>query len=79
MPDVLVRNVPQSALDALKRRAAEHRRSLQQELLGIVEDAASPSPQRSPAQIAIAIRERLARSGRTFTDSTPLIRADREL
>lgn len=78
MPDVLVRNVPHTTLDGLKQRAAQHHRSLQQELLSIVDAAAALPADRSPAQIAAAIRERLAQSGRTFTDSTPLIREDRD-
>ncbi len=78
MPDVLVRGVPQSTLDSLKERAAQHRRSLQQELLSILEVAATPVLDRTPEQVAAAIRERLAQTGRVFGDSTPLIREDRE-
>ena len=78
MPDVLVRNVPQHTLEALKRRAAQHRRSLQQELHILIEAATTPSPERTPAQVARTIKERLARTGRTFSDSTPLVREDRE-
>jgi plasmid stability protein len=78
MPDVLVRNVPDPVLDAVKRRARQHRRSLQQELLSILEDVSVESLRPSPAEVAAAIRERLARSGRVFSDSTPLIREDRE-
>ncbi len=78
MADLLVRNVPESIAEALKRRAAQHRRSLQQELLSILEASARESRARSPAEIAADIRSRLARSGRTFSDSTPLIRQDRD-
>ena len=78
MADVLVRNVPEPVLESLKQRAARHRRSLQQELLGILETAAEEPPRRSPAEVAAALRARLAQSGRTFGDSAALVREDRE-
>ena len=78
MTDVLVRDVPQTLLDALKRRAARHRRSVQQEIVTILEAAAGEPERRTPAEVAAAIRARLAESGRTFRNSTDLIREDRE-
>lgn len=78
MPDILIRDVSQPVLDRLKERAGRNRRSLQQELLSILDSVASAPPDRSPIEIADAIRTRLEQSGRTFTDSTPLIREDRE-
>jgi plasmid stability protein len=78
MADVLIRNVPQPLLEALKERSAQHRRSLQQELLSILESAIAGSAEGSPAQVAAVIRNRLAESGRTFSDSAALIREDRE-
>jgi hypothetical protein len=65
-------------LEALKRRAAANRRSLQQELLWLLEITAAEEPDREEAiRAADTIRERLARSGRVFSDSTELIREDR--
>jgi len=65
-------------LEALKRRAAANRRSLQQELLWLLEITAADETDRETAiRAADAIRERLARSGRVFSDSTELIREDR--
>lgn len=78
MPDILVRDVPQHTLEALKRRAKQNRRSLQQELLGVLEAIAEEQAVRSPAQVAAAIRARLAQSGRAFGDSVELLREDRE-
>ena len=78
MADVLIRNVDQSTLEALKRRAERHRRSLQQELLTILEAAVREPAPRMPAELAATLRTRLAQSGRTFSDSTALIREDRE-
>jgi plasmid stability protein len=78
MPDVLVRGVPDEILDALKQRARANRRSLQQEVLRILETSAREAQAVDPAQVADAIRQRLARGGRSFSDSVPLIREDRE-
>ncbi len=78
MPDILVRSVPEQTLDALKKRAARKRRSLQQELLEILDASARETLARDPAEVARMIRERLARTGRTFGDSAEQIREDRE-
>lgn len=78
MPDVLIRNVPEMILAALKSRAAASRRSLQQDLLGILEAAVAERASPTPAEIAATIRARLAASGRAFGDSTALVREDRE-
>jgi antitoxin FitA len=76
VPDILVRRVPAPVVRALKRHAALHRRSLQREVVEILTTAATSD--RTPAQIAARIRARLLATGRTFTDSAPLIREDRE-
>lgn len=78
MADVLVRNVPQPLLESLKRRSAEHRRSLQRELLSILESAVGERSGQTPAQVAAAIRDRLAQGGQTFGDSVALVREDRD-
>ncbi len=48
MPSVLVRNLPQDVVAALKRRAAAHHRSLQKELLSLLEKAADDAPPVEP-------------------------------
>lgn len=78
MPNVLIRNVPQPVLDALKRRAEQRRRSLQQELVTILETVVQEPSREAAIRAAAALREQLARSGRAFSDSTLLIREDRE-
>jgi plasmid stability protein len=82
MPSVLVRNLDEATVSLLKRRAAEKGHSLQQEVRAILEKAAAEADDwtRREAAIAVAdeIRNRLAASGRTFPDSTPLIRALRD-
>ena len=77
MADLLIRGVPEPVVRSLKQRAARHRRSLQKELVTILEEAAEESAGWSPAQVAAAIRNHLARTGRTFSDSARLIREDR--
>jgi hypothetical protein len=49
-----------------------------EEMLEILEQAAEQPAAPTAAEVARAIRDRLAVAGIEFTDSTPLIRADRE-
>ena len=75
MPQLLVRDVPQDVVEALKRRAVEHGRSAEAEHRVILEEAL----RRGRAgfwQRAAKLREETR--GRIFTDSTDLIRQDRD-
>jgi plasmid stability protein len=76
MPDVLIRNVPQEVLDSLKKQAKRHNRSLQRELMATLQERSEDQIADIIAQ-ADAIRERLLKSGRTFTDSVEIIREGR--
>lgn len=78
MPNILIRDVPPHTLEALKLRAKHNRRSVQQEVLRILEDVAEAQVAGHPAEIARAIRVKLSQTGRVFGDSTELIRRDRE-
>jgi antitoxin FitA len=78
MPNLLVRDVPEHVVETLKLRAANHRRSLQMEMLEILEQASEQPTTSTAAEAATAIRKRLAEKGVHFEDSAPLIRADRE-
>jgi plasmid stability protein len=78
MTDVLIRNVPDHILETLKKSAADHEHSLQQELLNALEEAVRLRSREEHLKFADEMRERLAKSGRTFTDSVDLIREDRE-
>lgn len=77
MPDVLIRNLDAKTLNALKRRAKHHNRSLQMELKVILEEA---SGLKVVDYLAAAdrIRESLKRQGKEFSDSAELIREERE-
>ena len=77
MPDVLIRDVSEENLSRLKKQAEAHRRSLQQELLAILEQAVTMSLAETLRQ-ARQVRKPLAESGRRFSDSVALIRAERQ-
>jgi plasmid stability protein len=74
MAQVLVRNLQEGVVRKLKRRARERRRSLQEELKDILEQAANQSP---PATRTSIEQVRKMFAGRRFRDSSELIRQDR--
>ena len=75
MAQLLVREVPQDVVDALKRRAAEHGRSAEAEHRLILEQALRPG--RSDFwERAAKLREETR--GRITTPSEVLIRQDRD-
>ena len=79
MANILVRGLAEETKRALKERAARNHRSLQQEVLAILEDAATDAARRQAAyERAEETRRRLVESSRVFSDSTELIREDRE-
>jgi plasmid stability protein len=75
--NVLIRDLEDATVEALKRRASERNRSLQAELKAIVEEAASQEWSKTWAA-ADRIFEELRRSGQKFSDTTELLREDRE-
>ncbi len=74
MPQVLIRDLDPSVIAKLKSRARRHRRSLQAELKDILEQAASAGAVDVRAKVKLV---RAMFAGRTFRDSTSLIRRDR--
>jgi antitoxin FitA len=74
MGQVLVRNLPAEVVKKLKSRAKQHRRSLQEELKDILEQAAEHNVKGVQAKIN-KVRKLFA--GRKFSDSSDLIRQDR--
>lgn len=74
MPVTLsVKNVPDKLAERLRQRAASHHRSLQGELLAILEEAAQPTI--SIDELADVVRSLCLR---TPADSVAIIRADRD-
>jgi plasmid stability protein len=83
MPELLVRDLPEDMVEALRRRAAEHGRTEDAELRSILEEALrvprEPAPRPGSTDFwerAAKLREELR--GRTFTPSEDLIRQDRD-
>lgn len=75
MPDVLVRDLDKSVVDKLKKKAAQHGRSLQAEVKNILSEAAAVADMRSELEVMQEIKESLR--GFKQSDSAELIREDR--
>lgn len=70
-----IKNAPDEVVQRLRQRAERNHRSLQGELLAIVEEAVRPERELSPAELLREVR----RLGlRTSADSASIIRADRD-
>lgn len=76
MAQVLVRQLDDKLVERLKKRAKEHGRSLQSEMKTILEEAV-PDYEGTWKRIA-KLKKTLERAGRTFSDSTALIREERD-
>ncbi len=70
-----IKNAPEDVVERLRRRAERHRRSLQGELLAIIEMAAREEGPASPVEILAEVRK-LGLS--TPAESSAAIRADRD-
>ncbi len=75
MAEILIRGLDDEIVQRLKKRAARNNRSLQAELREVIERGAAFDVIESRA-LAARIREKL--SGRVHSDSTELIREDRD-
>jgi len=75
MAQVLIRNIDDEAIERLKARAARKKTSLERELRTIITEAAS-SDRLEVRRRAAEMRRGLA--GRKHSDSTTLIREDRD-
>ena len=70
-----IKNAPDEVVARLKQRAAKHHRSLQGELLAIIEEAVRLPDRLTPEQLLAEVR----RSGlRTPAEAAAMIRADRD-
>ncbi len=75
MAQILIRGLDETVVNRLKRRAKSRGRSLQAEVKGILEQAAKIDM--ADARKFLLEFQKTFR-GRRFSDSTPLIRKDRE-
>jgi plasmid stability protein len=76
MASVLVRDLDPAVVDRLKARAQENGRSLQKELKAVLEQAATHATWAEARADIDRVRQRFA--GREFSDSTELVREDRD-
>ncbi len=75
MAQLLIRQLDDNLVERLKKRAKEHGRSLQSEVKTILEEAV-PDYEGAWKRI-VKLKKALKQAGRTFSDSTPLIREAR--
>jgi plasmid stability protein len=69
-----IKNVPDDLAERLRRRAALGHRSLQGELMAILEEAVTSPGRLTPAEVLARVR---AMGVRTADESAAMIRADR--
>lgn len=84
MATLYVRDLPEELYEQLKKRAAQEGRSINQEAIRLLRIALltgrpKPDPEfKAWLDRVVEQRERWAREGRKFPDSTTLIREDRD-
>jgi len=70
-----IKNAPDDVVKRRRRRAERHHRSLQGELLAIIEEAVRPEPMLSPGEVLAEVR----RLGvRTPAESAVIVRGDHD-
>jgi plasmid stability protein len=74
MANLSIKNVPEELLVRLRSRAREHHRSLQGELMVILEEALTPR-KRSMAELVQRVQERGMHTG---DEATMMVREDRD-
>lgn len=77
MPDLRIPDLEEPVFDRLRERAKAHGCSVEAEARTILQTALAGMAD-DPWAIINTLREELARSGRTFPDSTELLREDRQ-
>jgi hypothetical protein len=76
--DVTVKNIPDSIYRVIKREAKSKRRSLNSEVIRVLETEAAEAERRRHLRNMRKELDRFAASLPPLGDSTPLIRGDRE-
>lgn len=77
MPQLVIPDIDPRTLELLRQQAANHARSVEVEAKTILAGAVQPLVGSDPWATINAMREELARSGREFPDSTPLVQEGR--
>lgn len=70
-----IKNAPEDVVERLRARATRHRRSLQGELLAIIEEAVRPERHLTPDQVLAEVRHL---GLQTPSEAALIIRADRD-
>jgi plasmid stability protein len=70
-----IKNAPDDVVQRLRQRAERHHRSLQGELLAIIEEAVSAEQELTPAELLAEVRHLGLRSP---GDSAAIVRVDRD-
>ncbi len=70
-----IKNVPDQLAEKLRQRAERHHRSLQGELLAILEESVASAETLTPAQVLARVR---ATGLHTPSESTDFVREDRD-
>ncbi|MBV8092634.1 MAG: Arc family DNA-binding protein [Acetobacteraceae bacterium] len=70
-----IKNTPDAIVERLRDRAARHHRSLQGELLAILEEAVTGPERRTPLDVLVQVRKLNLPRG---VDSTAIVRTDRD-
>jgi plasmid stability protein len=73
--DLSIKKVPDEVVERLRQRAERHHRSLQGELMAIIEEAVRPERDLSPTE---RLAEVLRLGLRTPANSAAIVRADRD-
>lgn len=73
--NISIKNAPEGLVEKLKARAARNRRSLQGELLVILEDAVEPKRKLSVEEIMVELKKL---NFKTPSESVQMIREDRD-
>ena len=77
MPQLVIPDIDDETLKRLFERATRHVQSIEGEAKAILADALQTARPTDAWAAVNAMREQLAKSGRQFPDSTPLVREDR--
>jgi len=78
MPELVIPDIDVATLELLRQRAERHDHTVEAEAKEILAEALQSPAGGDPWAVVNAMREELARSGREFPDSTPLLREDRD-
>ncbi len=76
--NLTVKNIPDTVYEAIKKEAKRHRRSMNAEIIQVLEAEADEAKRRRQLSTLRKELERFSETLPPLDDSTPLIRRDRE-